>query len=1051
MEIGFHTLFQIKFSSEYVKQLYMARQRSNSKFQKLVFEILLLIIILIVTLASFLAFPIHTSLSSKAIAAISTNFIVQIVLIILNLAHYLVWSQLDYNKAWLNSANCIIKVASSGNASCLIFYFLGEDGKLNFMTVQLSLMLFSVSYFYIVNCCAINYFAIVFGNIVYLLIDLFFKNGDLVVGRYDSIYYSFHFCGFALVLFAMEYNEKMQFLEGLNKNSFSSGFEGINSFKSQFSTIKVGMSLDNCKMLRLNYISSFNLPAALKKGSTNGQCIKLGVSSLKSKSRDITAYSLESKAALLSTNQARPSTFKYQEIMTETERLKSDKSEETTENQLIDFFSTRFKASNSIENIIIKNMIVSNGDTPKDDINRMIPKLLLKYYDLFKIYVEIGTKSFDVLSSTQTQTTSQIKTSKGKLNTLFQQKQSKVEQQYLVYGKMSKVGDNAENFILDIILVLQSNQSSQLNQEAIKKTKEHISKICHEFKTPLFNLDAIITQVDRHNIKLIKNFMCVLRKVNSTEAIKQKERIGKLIRKIYSGFRDVNSLAKYIISLTHDFNIKAQMESNYQLSVVNAKFSLSKFVKLIHKIFLIKIKSEYINKGSLKFNVIYDKHSCPQYLMTDEKRLMQVLLNLLSNSIKFTKAGEIVLKIEMQNGLLRFKVEDTGPGIPQEVMESFGNSWAKINNNEKNKDGSGLGLSIVCDIINKIGTNLNIESIQLKGTKISFDIVVHSQEVNDYFNEEDISLRPQEETDSGLSGSSDSSNNSSFCSEDSIDFKVKKLLGCDILEVNQTLPPEKEKDREVVQCSIANNNSNNITMLSGPTIKISNSFVNPQINMIEKQTSLIKRGTKRNTMYNRKVSIVDPVKLKQQLKQKSLSRNDVIAFNETNRFFEGKTNSLMYHEDTFTKLKLLSEDTIHAPLSPIEDVINILLVDDLKIMLDSHKAIIEKSFRLKKKKVKITVCEDGVECLDKLYKAMFKKQRFDAVITDSNMTFMSGDLLVHNIITLKNRNVLSGKLYIAMLTGHEYVDVKGVDQIFSKPFLEKHCLEVLNAITSTAY
>jgi anti-sigma regulatory factor (Ser/Thr protein kinase) len=251
------------------------------------------------------------------------------------------------------------------------------------------------------------------------------------------------------------------------------------------------------------------------------------------------------------------------------------------------------------------------------------------------------------------------------------------------------------------------------------------------------------------------------------------------------------------------------MDSNYQLSVFKSKFSLSKFVELIHKIFLIKIKSEYTNKGSLKFRVDYDKHSCPLYLHTDEKRLMQVILNLLSNSIKFTKAGEIVLKIEMHgDDYLQFKVEDTGPGIPKEVMESFGNSWAKISNNEKNKDGSGLGLSIVCDIINKIGSNLNIESYTMKGTKISFDIKVDDDELNTQLNENDISLKPPLDTESGLSGSSDSSNNSSSCSDDSIDIKVDKILGCNFLEINQNSPPEREKD-EINQCyNTVINNSN---------------------------------------------------------------------------------------------------------------------------------------------------------------------------------------------------------------------------------------------------
>lgn len=113
-------------------------------------------------------------------------------------------------------------------------------------------------------------------------------------------------------------------------------------------------------------------------------------------------------------------------------------------------------------------------------------------------------------------------------------------------------------------------------------------------------------------------------------------------------------------------------------------------------------------------------------LSGDAVRLGQVLLNLVSNAIKFTNNGSIKLEVKlvtkMQNALvIRFAVEDTGKGIPlsmqQRIFESFTQEDSSIS---RKYGGTGLGLSISQKLVNLMGGELKLVSEEQKGTKVSF-------------------------------------------------------------------------------------------------------------------------------------------------------------------------------------------------------------------------------------------------------------------------------------------------------------------------------------------
>ena len=120
----------------------------------------------------------------------------------------------------------------------------------------------------------------------------------------------------------------------------------------------------------------------------------------------------------------------------------------------------------------------------------------------------------------------------------------------------------------------------------------------------------------------------------------------------------------------------------------------------------------------------------PEFVYTDPIRLRQILLNLLSNAVKFTEKGEVELIVkkleedaEKKTIRLYFAVKDTGIGIKEEhihkILEPF-NQGDNINANKF--EGTGLGLAITKSLLEKMGSQLAIESTFGKGSTFSFEL-----------------------------------------------------------------------------------------------------------------------------------------------------------------------------------------------------------------------------------------------------------------------------------------------------------------------------------------
>ena len=127
-------------------------------------------------------------------------------------------------------------------------------------------------------------------------------------------------------------------------------------------------------------------------------------------------------------------------------------------------------------------------------------------------------------------------------------------------------------------------------------------------------------------------------------------------------------------------------------------------------------------KKSIDLRVENDE-SLEQFSM-DGARIKQVLLNLVGNAIKFTpEAGQVWVKAEREDGIVRVEVGDTGPGIPAAEQERIFLEFQQVESSAKGKpEGTGLGLALAKKFVEMHGGKIWVESEAGKGSRFFFTL-----------------------------------------------------------------------------------------------------------------------------------------------------------------------------------------------------------------------------------------------------------------------------------------------------------------------------------------
>jgi PAS domain S-box-containing protein len=177
----------------------------------------------------------------------------------------------------------------------------------------------------------------------------------------------------------------------------------------------------------------------------------------------------------------------------------------------------------------------------------------------------------------------------------------------------------------------------------------------------------------------------------------------------------IHSSGEYLLTLINDLLDFSSIEA-HKMKIYPEPVRFIPLIQYVSEMGIIQAKQKNIDfKVELPEKV-------PEFIQTDEKRLQQILLNLLGNAIKFTDQGYVHFIIQLIDKTIRFCIQDTGCGIAINQQQHIFKAFNRIKDDKQQKEGSGLGLYISEKLLHMMNSDLFIESKECKGTKVWFDL-----------------------------------------------------------------------------------------------------------------------------------------------------------------------------------------------------------------------------------------------------------------------------------------------------------------------------------------
>ena len=225
---------------------------------------------------------------------------------------------------------------------------------------------------------------------------------------------------------------------------------------------------------------------------------------------------------------------------------------------------------------------------------------------------------------------------------------------------------------------------------ATRSRGDFLSKMSHEIRTPLNAIDGMAQLIRRHALTPM-----------------QSEKLDKL-----------ESASRHLLNILSDILDLSKIDAD-KLTLEQVPLQVENIVSNVVSMVQERARSKQIE-------LVKEVHALPKNLEGDVTRIQQALLNYATNAIKFTKAGKVTLRVQVdeedtESAVLRFEVSDTGIGIEPQALDRLFAEFEQADNSTTRKfGGTGLGLSITRKLARLMGGDAGVQSTPGVGSHFWF-------------------------------------------------------------------------------------------------------------------------------------------------------------------------------------------------------------------------------------------------------------------------------------------------------------------------------------------